>query len=152
MQWTVCNFGRGGQQRGVLWRRTKVKSWPERLGHCGHDTLRDSLPHIAGVNKNEDGSMTGAVCGACVLGRATCSPGKQKPNKLSSMCTTKSIARVRTTVVGPIKAMSLGRAKYFIAARYEHRGLSIACLFHKRSRLVDALIERISVKIDSILT
>lgn len=43
----VCN------ERVRVAKTRNVKPWNERRGHCDHDPLRDSVPHIAGVNMDE---------------------------------------------------------------------------------------------------
>lgn len=92
--------------------------------HCGYDPLRDSLPHITGVNEDEICHKSGERCKVCALKKSVRALRIQNPGEMSRMCNTKTVERIHIGLVKPVKVLPLELTKYFAAAYDGQNGYS----------------------------
>lgn len=88
----------------------KGARWQARLGHCNSSVLRHSISHIDDLKGGEFNDLDNE-CNTCAMGKSTREPQKQGESEMKS---SKSIERVYTDGMGPLKPLSKGNAKYFV--------------------------------------
>lgn len=95
------------------------------------------MPLIIKIDKQDNENKNSDVCRACLLGNAA--PVPQKSNVDMSR-RTEPVERIHTDEVGPMKTISFGRSRYFVAALDEFSGYSIWRIVHRKEWTGDALV------------
>ena len=114
--------------------------WHQRLGHSGKKTIMQSIPIVNGIPiQNVDNIST---CEACEKGKSkrNMRPGASEEARLS----TKPLNLVHIDIVGPIKHLSAGGERYFLALDDDSSGLSLVRLLPTKDNAFQAVREMIT--------
>lgn len=86
-----------------------TSTWHKRLGHCNDEILKASVEYVHGVNEKDVRPHEKIHCHTCALGKLVQS--SRETVTLGDQCAAKPQDRVYTDVLGPIRHLSMRKAR-----------------------------------------
>lgn len=86
-----------------------------------------TLSSVKGI-KTEDVASLENKCEGCAFGKSTC-----QPRRTHEPAAKRPVEGVYSDVLGPMRSLSLGEAKYFVTILDEYSGFSTVQLLHRKS-------------------
>lgn len=77
------------------------------------------------------------------MDKSVCTSRKRISSKILNKMTSRSAKEIDIDVVGPMKWISLGKARYFVTAVHEHSGFSLVCFINSKSEIAIVAIDMI---------